>query len=91
MLDPEDGLTIKRGQQLLTNSQLKTDLAFIDVTLSFLSLTFVELERQGLPFSESIGIMQLVKTELEKVGSDVGHSLATSTKRFCTETQTFLC
>ena len=57
MLDSEDGAAIKRVQQLLTKSQLKTKWYF-------LSLVIEKLKKQGLPLSESIAIIPQSEDEI---------------------------
>ena len=73
--DREDSVAIAEYQDLLKNGRLTSDLAFIKCHLSFLPGAITRLEEAGLPLTQSLGILEEVRTKIYSVPGGFGSTL----------------
>ena len=74
-LDPDDALSIEKGQELFQSCSLEADLAFIAAHLSFLPTTLTRLEEPGLPLISALAVMDQAKARIDGIPGEKGDRL----------------
>ena len=66
-LDPDDALSIKKGQELVERTSLEADLAFIATHLSSLPSTLTQLEESGLPLIKALALVDQAQSKIDNI------------------------
>ena len=74
-LDPDDALSIEKGQELFQSSSLEADLAFIAAHLSFLPPTLMRLEERGLPLIDALAVVDQAQRRIDSILGEKGDRL----------------
>ena len=74
-LDPEDAISIKSGQELLIETALQSELAFITVNLGFLPKLVEKLETSGMSLFEAFACVDDIQEKLESIPGEMGVAL----------------
>ncbi|XP_050528939.1 uncharacterized protein LOC126898695 [Daktulosphaira vitifoliae] len=67
--DPNDALSIKTVQEVMSERRVEANLAFIKSNFSFLSSALTSLEEKGKTLSKSVAIINTVSGKLEIAAS----------------------
>ena len=74
-LDPDDALSIEKGQELFQSFSLEADLAFIAAHLSFLPPTLTRLEERGLPLIDALAVVDQAQRRIDGILGEKGDRL----------------
>ena len=75
LLNPDDAVSIEKGQHLVESSSLEADLAFIAAHLSSLPATLTQLEETGLTLIKAFALMDKAQSNIDDTPGEKGDRL----------------